>query len=83
MRVAGELGITAGHVPVVQEELRPVGERVLDIVVIEVLIDAVAPITAAAGTLGLHRPGVFHPAAFVHVVCDHVLEQPAAGPEEA
>ena len=65
------------------EELGPVGERVFDRVVVEILIDAVAAIVPAAGGVGLDRPGTLHPAEFVDVVDVEVAVAAAAGPEEA
>ena len=50
---------------------------------VEVLVDVVAAVVAAAGGLGLDRPGVLHPAALVDVVDEEVAERAAAGPQEA
>ena len=50
---------------------------------VEVLVDVVAAIMAAAQRLGLDRPGVLHPAAMVDDVDVEVAEAAAAGPEEA
>src|SRR5690606_33394907 len=66
--IAGELAIGADHGAALEVELRAVGEGVLDRVAVEVLIDAVAAIVAAAAGLGFDRPCVLHPAAFVDVV---------------
>src|SRR5262249_42610172 len=82
MRVAGELLMAAGHVPAFEEELGAVGESVFDRVAIEVLIDVVAAVSPAAGSLGLHRPGVLHPATLIDVVNQEVAIRAAAGPEE-
>ena len=66
-----------------KRELRAVGKGVLDGVIVEVLIDRVAAIVAAAQAHRLNRPGVLHPAALVDAVDVEVAEAAAAGPEEA
>ena len=81
--VAGEFLVAAVDVAAFEEQLGAVGEGVLDRVGVEVLVDAVAAVVPAAGALGLDRPGVLHPAAFVDVVDQEVAEAAAAGPEEA
>ena len=80
--VAGEFLLAAVDVPAFEEHLGAVGERVFDRVRVEVLIDIVAAIGAAAGALGRDGPGVLHPAAFVDVVDQEVAVAAAAGPEE-
>ena len=82
MGVAGELLVAAVDVPAFEEQLGAVAEGVLDRVGVEVLVDVVAAVVPAAGALGLDRPGVLHPAAFVDVVDQEVAEAAAAGPEE-
>ena len=73
----------ARHAAPVHDELGFVGKRVFHGVGIEVLVDVVAAIMAAAQGLGLDRPGVLHPAAMVDDVDVEVAEAAAAGPEEA
>ena len=65
------------------EKLRAVGEGPFNAVAVEVLVVELAAEMPAAGRLGLHRPGVLHPADLVHVVHVEVAEHAAAGPEEA
>ena len=72
----------AGDAAAFHEELRLVGERVLDRGV-EVLIDVVTAIMGAAHAQGMDRPCVLHPAAVVDDVDEEVAVAPAAGPEEA
>ncbi len=73
----------AGHRAAVEPQLGSVVKGVFDAVAVEVLVDVVAPVVAAAHGLGLHRPGVLHPAAFVDVVNVEVAVAAAAGPQEA
>src|SRR5207248_323055 len=63
-------------------QLGTVGKAVLDGVVVEVLVDSVAAIMPAAGSLRLHRPGVFHPATLIEVVNQVIAVNAAAGPEK-
>ena len=49
---------------------------------IEILIDVLAAVGAAARRRRLHRPGVLHPAALVDVVNQEVAVAAAAGPQE-
>ena len=64
-------------------ELGAVGKGVFDAVNVEILVDVWAAIMPAADRLGLHRPGIFHPAALVDAVDVEIAEAAAAGPEEA
>ena len=77
------MSVAAVDATPVQEELRAVGERVFDRIRVEVLIDGVPAIMAAAERLGLDRPGILHPAAVIDDVNVEVVEAPAAGPNEA
>ena len=74
------LAVAAVDRAAVEKQLRAVGKRVLDRVVVEVLIDVVAAVMPAAGGLRLHRPGVLHPAALVDVVNQKIAERAAAEP---
>src|SRR4051794_18588913 len=65
-----------------EQQLGTVVKRVFDGIRVEVLVDAVAAVSACAGGHGLHGPGVFHPAAFVDVVDEEVAIAAAAGPQE-
>src|SRR5262249_59675213 len=66
--VAGEFLVTPGDGPALQEQFGAVGEGVLGGIGVEVLVDVVAAVVAAAGRIGLDRPGGLSPAALVGVV---------------
>ena len=70
-----------GHVPGLGEHPRPVGERVLDGVVVEHLVRLGASLPPAL-SLGRHRPGVLDPAAHVEIVNQPVQDEAAAQPVE-
>src|SRR5262249_59272300 len=82
VRVAGEFLVAPGDVAALEQQLRAVGERVLDRVGVEVLIDVLAAIIAAARPRRTHGKRVLHPGALVNVVNQEVAERPAAGPQE-
>src|SRR5690606_8203494 len=83
MGIAGELVVAARHAAAIHEQLRAVGKRVFDRVVVEVLIDRIAAEVAAAAGLRANRPGIFHPATLVDVVNVEVAIRAAAGPQKA
>ena len=78
----GELFMAAGDVAGIEHELGAIGKRVFDGVEVKILVHTVTAIAAGAHALRTHRPGVLHPAAFIHVVRHVILEQSAAGPQE-
>ena len=82
VRVAGELPVAAVDAPPFEHQLGAVCESVFHGIDIKVLVDVLAAVMPAAGSLGLHRPSIFHPAAFVDVVNQEVAVAAAAGPEE-
>src|SRR5579862_7731908 len=82
MSVAGELIVATGHGPTFKDQLGAVGEGEFSGIGVEVLVDVVAAIVAAAVGFGADRPGVFHPATFVDVMDQEIAIRPAAGPDE-
>ena len=83
MGVAGKPSVGAAHVPAEVEELGAVGIGVFDRVGVEVLVDRLAPVVAAAHRVGLDRPGALHPGTLVDLVNVVVAVHAAGGPEEA
>ena len=74
--------LAADHRTTVHDQLGAVGEGVFDGVGVEVLVDAIQAIMAAAQSHGADRPGVLHPTAVVDDVDVEVAEGAAAGPDE-
>src|SRR5207245_5287121 len=69
-------------VAAIVEEFDAIGPGVLDRVGIQILVERIAAIVAAAQGLGFDGPGTFHPGAFVDLVDEEIAENAAAGPEE-
>src|SRR5579883_3200299 len=83
VRITGKFIVTPRLSPADEEELRAVGERVFDGIVIEILIERIATVMPAAGGVGANGPGILHPAAFVNLMDIEVAIDSTACPKEA
>src|SRR5205807_2148235 len=66
--IAGKFVLAAPDVAALQIQFRAVAEGILDGIGVEVLVNAIAAVMAAAGSLRLNGPSIFHPTALVNVV---------------
>src|SRR5205823_14011576 len=87
MRVAGVNVVATIDAASIHHELAAIREGVFHRIRVEILVHADAAATAlaimpTAERLGLHRPGVLHPAEMVNVVDVKVAEAPSARPQK-
>ena len=81
-RITGEFRMTAIHDPAIKQKLGTVGKGVFDGISVKILINKIAPIMAAAESLGSDGPAILHPATLVNVVNQEITVTAPAGPKK-